>query len=163
MDKKTIIITKKNREKKNKINPELWCALDLSNQYIQLNNLTKLYINETYEGSKHVVKEIKKKINSYKQQDKRKKRDLTSIISFDETLEKLIVSKMVCYYCRKMCKLLYNTSRDDSQWTLDRINNSEAHTKENVVVCCLKCNLKRRVTNDKKFKFTKQMVLIKRY
>ena len=28
------------------------------------------------------------------------------------------------------------------QWTLDRIDNNIGHSKENVVICCLKCNLK---------------------
>ena len=37
------------------------------------------------------------------------------------------------------------------------------YNKENVVICCLNCNLKRRTLNDEKFKFTKQMRIIKTF
>ena len=161
--KKTIRIIKNNKEKKNKIDNELWNSLDLSNNSFQINKLSRLYMNEEYRGSDTIKKEIKRKINSYKQQDKRKNRNLENMISFDDTLEKLIVSKLICHYCRRHCKLLYNVSRDESQWTLDRINNSMAHTKENVVVCCLKCNLSKRVKNEEIFKLEKQMILIKHH
>ena len=49
------------------------------------------------------------------------------------------------------------------QWTLDRLDNNKGHCFENVVICCLKCNLKRRTTDDEKFKFTKQMRIVKTF
>ena len=39
--------------------------------------------------------------------------------------------------------------------------NRKEHTKENTVISCLKCNLQKRRRDDKKFRFTKQMNLIK--
>ena len=43
------------------------------------------------------------------------------------------------------------------QWSLDRIDNDIGHYKENVVISCLECNLKRRKTNADAFLFTKQL------
>jgi hypothetical protein len=58
--------------------------------------------------------------------------------------------------------LLYENNREEKQWTLDRLDNAIGHTKDNVVISCLKCNLERRCLNDEKFLFTKQMRLIKK-
>ena len=51
---------------------------------------------------------------------------------------------------------LYKISRDPLQWTLDRIDNSIGHTNDNVIICCLKCNLERRCKNSNAFLFTKK-------
>jgi len=48
------------------------------------------------------------------------------------------------------------------QWTLDRLDNSVAHTTENVVISCLKCNLKKGCKNDVDFVFTKQLSITKK-
>ena len=58
---------------------------------------------------------------------------------------------------------MYKNVREYRQWTLDRINNDNGHNKENVVICCLECNLKKGTINDEKFKFTKQMRIIKTF
>ena len=58
--------------------------------------------------------------------------------------------------------IMYANKREPLQWTLDRIDNNMGHSNKNTVICCLKCNLERRRINDKKFKFTKQMRLIKK-
>ena len=47
------------------------------------------------------------------------------------------------------------------QWTLDRIDNDQGHTYDNVVIACLECNLQRRRTNSDKFLFTKQMKIVR--
>ena len=85
----------------------------------------------------------------------------SDFIQESEVLEKLVISKLKCYYCKKKVLLLYENSREPIQWTLDRLNNDMGHTNDNVVICCLKCNLERRCLNDDKFLFTKQMRLIK--
>ena len=53
--------------------------------------------------------------------------------------------------------LFYKESKQDNQWTLDRIDNSMGHNTNNVVISCLECNLKRRNTDLDKFKYTKQL------
>ena len=57
---------------------------------------------------------------------------------------------------------MYENVREKKQWTLDRMDNDEGHNKNNVVICCLECNIKRGTLDDKKFKFAKQMRIIKK-
>ncbi len=124
--------------------------------------INQLFLEQSFNGDNTTKKELHKKINSYKQQDIKKDKNLDGLISYEELLEKLVVSKLKCYYCRKDVLLLYENNREQKQWTLDRLDNSLGHTKDNVVVCCLKCNLERRCLNDEKFLFTKQMRIIKK-
>ena len=124
--------------------------------------VNQLFLEQSFNGDNTTKKELHKKINSYKQQDIKKDKNLDGLISYEELLEKLVLSKLKCYYCRKDVLLLYENNREQKQWTLDRLDNSLGHTKDNVVVCCLKCNLERRCLNDEKFLFTKQMRLIKK-
>jgi len=124
--------------------------------------VNQLFLEQSFNGDNTTKNELHKKINSYKQQDIKKDKNLDGLISYEELLEKLVVSKLKCYYCRKDVLLLYENNREQKQWTLDRLDNSLGHTKDNVVVCCLKCNLERRCLNDEKFLFTKQMRIIKK-
>tara|TARA_Y100000022_G_scaffold196301_1_gene203159 strand:+ start:607 stop:1110 length:504 start_codon:yes stop_codon:yes gene_type:complete len=132
------------------------------NKLTQVEYLNKLYLEQQYDGISFVKKEVERKLNGYKNQDKKKKKT-DKLITYDECLEKLVISKLKCYYCKKDCLIAYENVRENSQWTLDRINNDIGHSKDNVVICCLKCNLKRGTLNDEKFKFTKQMKIIKTF
>ena len=103
-------------------------------------------------------KELELKINGYKQQDIDKNiYDSKLLITFDEVVEKLVISKLKCYYCSCKLLLLYKNSREPTQWTLDRKYNDECHSNENTLISCLKCNLERRVKNIDKFTFTKKL------
>ena len=124
--------------------------------------INQLFLNQSFEGDATTKKELQKKLNSYKQQDIKKNKNENGLISYEELLEKLVISKLRCYYCKKEALLLYENNREQKQWTLDRLDNSCGHTKDNVVISCLKCNLERRCLNDEKFLFTKQMRLIKK-
>ena len=124
--------------------------------------INQLYLNDDFEGKKEITKSIKQKINSYKSQDTKKDKLDDNFINYTDLLEKLVVSKLKCHYCRVNTLIMYENKREPLQWTLDRIDNTRGHSNINTVVCCLKCNLERRGTNDKKFKFTKQMRLIKK-
>jgi len=119
-----------------------------------------LYLCHGFEGQMEVKRELLSKLCGYKSQDKKKSRDST-IVEYDELLEKMVLSKMKCSYCQSVMKLLYVDVRDPHQWTLDRKDNDLGHSGENTVLSCLKCNLGKRRTNDDKFRFTKQMRLIK--
>jgi 5-methylcytosine-specific restriction endonuclease McrA len=130
-----------------------------------INNETH-YVKSSLKNSNNnniFIREISKKIQGYKNQDNKKKCfDKTHFVSLEDTIEMLVKSKLKCVYCNNSVYILYKHIRDDSQWTLDRIDNDQGHNINNCVICCLKCNLQRRTTDDKKFKFTKQMKLIKK-
>ena len=128
----------------------------------QIPMINQLYLNDDFEGKKEITKSIKQKISSYKSQDTKKDKLDDNFINYTDLLEKLVVSKLKCHYCRINTLIMYENKREPLQWTLDRIDNTQGHSNINTVVCCLKCNLDRRCTNDKKFKFTKQMRLIKK-
>ena len=129
----------------------------------QVEYLNKLYLGEIFNGFDFIKKEVERKIKGYKNQDVKKKKLGKNLITYDQCLEKLVISKLKCYYCKQHCLLTYENVREEKQWTLDRLDNSQGHNKDNVVICCLKCNLKRRTTDDNKFKFSKQMRIIKTF
>ena len=138
-----------------------WNNKELLNEKNHNNYVNMLYLNENFEGSNIILSELKNKINGYKNQDKKKK-ILKEVINMEELLEKLVISKLSCYYCRLKCLLMYDNIREMRQWTLDRLDNDIGHNKDNIVICCLKCNLKRRRMDDEDFKFIKQMKIIKK-
>jgi ABC-type Zn2+ transport system substrate-binding protein/surface adhesin len=108
------------------------------------------------------IREIKKKHSGYKSQDKQKhKYDVDKHITFTELIEKMIESKLKCYYCNKDLLLLYNKKKDGLQWTLERLNNHLGHYKDNTCISCLKCNLGRRTENHEYYKKGKTMILQK--
>jgi|TARA_B110000238_G_C16033114_1_gene398435 hypothetical protein len=124
----------------------------------QLSLVNKYFMNIEDDNTPHLKSEITRKINGYKSQDVKKKiYNDTKLVNIDNVLEKLVTCKLKCYYCRKQVKVLFTKVRDDEQWTLDRINNDICHSNSNTVICCLKCNLQRRVKSSEDFIFTKQL------
>jgi hypothetical protein len=81
------------------------------------------------------------KINSYKTQDKNKGRNITGdYVSVNDVKQLLFKQENKCYVCgdnviteewKQNC--LYS-------FTLDRIDNSLPHNKNNVLICCYYCN-----------------------
>lgn len=137
-----------------------------SDQLLNVKNhipyLNQLYLEQYFHGNESIKKEIKNKISSYSQQDKKRNIfDINKIITYSQCLEKLVLSKLKCYYCKCVTLLMYKDKREPKQWTLDRIDNNKGHHDDNVVICCLECNLKKRRMDDEKFKFTKQLRVIK--
>ena len=107
-------------------------------------------------------REINKKITSYKKQDIDKRRYVESkFITFNEAIDLLCDSELLCYYCRKQMCIFYDNVREKSQWTLDRVDNDICHSKDNLVVSCLSCNLQKRRRESEAFKFMKQMKIEK--
>tara|TARA_A100001035_G_C27787218_1_gene505117 strand:- start:4905 stop:5402 length:498 start_codon:yes stop_codon:yes gene_type:complete len=128
----------------------------------QIKLINKFYMNEKNNMDSDLIREIKLKLNSYKNQDIKKNiYNQDKLITIEEIIEKLVISKLSCYYCKKNVKILFVKVRDDYQWTLDRIDNSICHNNNNTVICCLKCNLERRIQNSNNFKFTKQLKIKK--
>jgi hypothetical protein len=111
---------------------------------------------------KKMASEIRKKLGSYKTQDVKKARyHKPSFITMDNVYEKLLTSKMMCYYCNEPVCVFYTSARQENQWTLERIDNAFQHTNENTVIACLDCNLKRSTRNSEHFQFAKQLTIKK--
>tara|TARA_Y100000741_G_scaffold210821_2_gene160552 strand:- start:183 stop:680 length:498 start_codon:yes stop_codon:yes gene_type:complete len=128
----------------------------------QINLVNKYFMNIVDENTPHLKGEISRKINGYKSQDVKKDiYDANKLVNMDNVLEKLVACKLKCYYCKIPVKVLFTKVRDDKQWTLDRIDNDICHSNSNTVICCLKCNLERRVKNSNDFVFTKQLKIKK--
>lgn len=133
----------------------------LFNYEEQIKMINMLYLDNNFVNKKILEREIDKKISSYKTQDINKNKYDGNNINREETIEKLVASKLKCYYCKCNVLLFYNKVRDMEQWTLDRIDNNINHSNDNVIIACLKCNLQRRCQNKDKFLFTKQLKIVK--
>lgn len=129
----------------------------------QFCEISKLYLNMEDGGIEHrslILKELTSKIAGYKRQDVEKKifqKDL--FVSLEDVVDKLLCSRLKCFYCRRGCVILYKNMYSKQQWTLDRIDNDVGHNADNVVVSCLECNLKRGTMDSDRFKYGKQIGL----
>jgi 5-methylcytosine-specific restriction endonuclease McrA len=129
----------------------------------QVEMINTLYLNTPLTEDKILKRFINHKLSSYKQQDiKNEIYGPNYFISFDETVQKLVESKLKCFYCNKDLYLIYKEIKDKDQWTLDRINNDMGHNTDNVIICCLDCNLQRKTRSSNKFLFTKKLNIIKK-
>ena len=131
----------------------------------QMEVLRRLIADDTtLEERKFFIKEINAKLAGYARQDKENGihvHELSTIISLDATIVLLLVSKLRCVYCRECCQLIYKDVMAPRQWTLDRVDNDHGHSDNNVVLACLACNLQRRTMDAERFKFGKQLRIVK--
>jgi hypothetical protein len=155
MKKITFQKTKILKESSKKIDESLF---DINKQISLIN---KIYLEEDDDFKSILLRELDQKINSYKHQDIEKSLEIDNLITSQQLIEKLVASKLRCYYCKHQILLLYKHQREDYQWSLDRINNSIGHSSENTLISCLKCNLQRRCQISEAFKFTKQLKINK--
>jgi hypothetical protein len=119
--------------------------------------------DEIVQLNKLLIQQLERKLSNYKQQDLLKNiYDSNNIISLDKTIAMLDDSNLLCCYCKKEMLILYEIVRESYQWTLDRIDNSLGHNKDNVIISCLQCNLKRRKQSKDAFLFTKQLQIVKK-
>lgn len=132
-------------------------------QDYQLKFLNEIASNfEKSEIHNLIVSQLVNKLCGYKHQDILKKlNDDTKLIKLNEVIEKLTSCHLKCFYCKNDLHVLYEISREMSQWTLDRIDNDKGHFTDNVEIACLECNLKRKKQNSEKFLFTKQMKIVR--
>ena len=135
----------------------------ISSEKMELDSQLSLLHDHLYKQiDKNIVSQMMSKLSSYKQQDIEKKiYDPTRLVLLKEVFELLESCQLSCYYCSQQLYLLYSNVREKKQWTLDRIDNSKGHNKDNVLIACLECNLKRRNQNKNAFLFTKNMVIIR--
>ena len=156
------------KEKKMRIETQTWGLNESELSFeMQLNILNELVLNDnkpvlTDKYSKLIINHIKTKIQSYKQQDTIKKiYNEDEFINLEQVINLLQETKLKCHYCSCETFLLYEIVREMKQWSLDRINNDIGHNKNNLVIACLECNLKRRRTNKDSFMFTKNLKIVR--
>jgi hypothetical protein len=135
----------------------LYKKININNESNNESN-NEIINNELKKDEITFEREIKKKLNSYKNQDKQKnKYDSEKIITYNEIIQKLYESKLKCYYCNCDMVILFNKKREGCQWTLERFDNNIGHYETNTCISCLKCNLQRRTDNYEYFKNGKQL------
>ena len=129
----------------------------------QIGTANRLFMGEDSSDCKILARELDKKRYGYYQQDLRKKRVATieEVLTMDELEEKIVASKLRCFYCASAVLLFYREARHPRQWTLDRIDNTRAHTANNTCIACLECNLQRRRTSHAGYTFTKNLSIRK--
>jgi hypothetical protein len=157
------------KEKKKRVETDTWGLEDIHLSFeTQLEILRAIYsdlkteqTNKSKRGNKYnnlIVSHVKTKISSYKHQDILKNiLDENEFVDFSYVIQLLYDCDLKCHYCDCEIFLLYEFVREMKQWSLDRINNDIGHNKNNLVIACLECNLKRRRTNKDSFMFTKNL------
>lgn len=109
-------------------------------------------------ASKMIAQHIRTKICGYASQDRFK--NLFSegeFVKFQDVLDLFKTSELNCYYCKEKTMVLYEYVREPKQWTLERLDNSKGHNRDNVVLACLQCNLRRRTMASERYVKTKEM------
>lgn len=87
-------------------------------------------------------RKMEQKLSAYKLQDNKAGRafedaDYFTVADFKELLAEQEYS---CAVCGELVSLTWKKAGDESQFTLDRLDNDLAHVKGNCVVSCLGCN-----------------------
>ena len=156
------------QKKKVFTNTEIWETIKQKYGLITFENQMKILNDQTDNNGNLLLefvllkKQINEKINGYKNQDIKKKILLPDkFVDLDFVLNLLKSSNLMCFYCKEPVIILYENVREPKQWTLERINNSFGHNKDNTVISCLCCNLKRKCMFQERYIFTKQMKIIK--
>lgn len=105
-----------------------------------------------------IFKQIRGKMSGYRSQDVEKTLlDPLGLVTLDDILGLFKTSDMLCFYCKEPVLVLYEFVRDPKQWTLDRMNNTLGHNRDNVEIACLRCNLRRRCMHQDRYISTKKM------
>ena len=110
-------------------------------------------------AAKHILlTHLKTKQSGYRSQDTIKGLyDPSRFIQMPDLINLLASSNLSCFYCRKWATLFYENVRDPRQWSLERLSNAEGHNRDNVVIACLECNMRRRTMYYERYIATKQL------
>jgi hypothetical protein len=161
-------IVREKKEPQKRVEPLKWNleSNEFCNFETQIEIMNKIknnnYMPNNEDNSKLIKRQIERKICGYKQQDILKNILVPEkLIRFPEIVDSFIQHEFKCYYCKANMYILYDMVRETLQWTVDRIDNDLGHNRDNFVLACLGCNLKRRCRSKDKFLFTKQLVIVK--
>ena len=114
--------------------------------------------NDNTKTCKMILQQIKRKISGYLGQDREKNLvHQEKFVNVQDVINLFKTSKMICYYCKEKTEIMYEFVREPKQWTLERLDNSFGHNRDNVVISCLSCNLRRRTMAKERYLQTKAM------
>ena len=82
-----------------------------------IDKLTKLYMKVDFDHNGLYQTYVRDKTKSYLYQDKKKNRNTLYNIDEDGVLEKLVASKLKCYYCQCKMVLINEKTRQSNMWT----------------------------------------------
>jgi len=112
-----------------------------------------------------IKSEIRSKLSVYRSGDLKRwgEKCLTNenTPSWEDIAMLMVGKRCRCFYCHSFYILCYKNVYDPLQWSVDRIDNSKPHIKENIVISCLGCNLRRRQRGHKDFYDIKNCVVLK--
>jgi hypothetical protein len=116
-------------------------------------------ISSDESAAKHILlTHLKTKQSGYRSQDTIKGLyDPSKFIQMPDLINLLASSNLSCFYCRKWTTLFYENVREPRQWSLERLSNAEGHNRDNVVIACLECNMRRRTMYYERYIATKQL------
>jgi len=138
------------------------CFCRLRNRLSQAKRRSRLSTHRpTEEGldfsqiSKYIIQlrvKILDKINSHKSYDKsRNIFDEENFIDFEEVFLQICKQEGRCKYCRITVKFLNYQPYQQNQFSIDRIDSTRGHVKNNVHISCLKCNCKKGKKTKKEY------------
>jgi hypothetical protein len=136
--------------------------MELLSNLLNPGKINRLPTSQQIVKEKCMSQEISKKIYGYKSQDLAKKIfDESKFITYEKCIQLLIDSNLTCFYCKNPVQVLYESVREPTQWSIERIDNTFGHNHDNIEIACLKCNVSRRTMYHERYIFTKQLNIIK--
>jgi len=139
---------------------EQWVEIysQYSTQESQQELVASLQYKDQTAANQILLNHLKTKQSGYRQQDTLKEfYDPDKFIQISDIVALLIESNLSCFYCRKWATIFYQNVRDPRQWSLERLSNAEGHNRDNVVIACLECNMRRRTMYYERYVATKQL------
>lgn len=113
----------------------------------KINDKQKRYRKKYYKSyyATNEMHNIKRKVTRHKDQDKRMnlRYNIKEYINANYVICRIKLSDYKCDYCKKEIIIIPRYRYDEKQYSVDRIDNNCAHTKDNINVCCLDCQRRR--------------------
>lgn len=113
--------------------------------------------------AKAVKNEIRGKLSVYRSGDLKRWGNgcLTpeNILTWEDIAMMMVGKRCKCFYCHSPYIVRYKNIHDPLQWSVDRIDNTKPHIKDNIVISCLRCNLRRRQREHREFYDCRNLVI----
>jgi len=165
-NKEKTVKTQKEKQKRQITTTTQWTFNETDLEYNNQMSLLKEIQENKITNREHcnfIIRQIHNKIYSYRSQDIEKNILCPEkLVNLENVLQLMTESENLCYYCKEKVQVLYEYVREPKQWTLERMDNNYGHNKDNVVIACLSCNLRRKTMFHERYLFTKQLNIVKK-